>query len=209
MSDRLRLRAGVIITLGMLLLGSAYAAPQTQDQPRVLFKTSEGRFVAELYPQKAPASVENFLRYVREDFYAGTIFHRVISGFVIQGGGYTADFQRKPTHPPIENEAGNGLRNERGTLAMARSRDPDSATSQFYINLADNEFLNRRSASAAGAGYTVFGKIVEGMEVVDAIAGTETGPAGPFPQDVPQPAIVILDVQVLQNDTAAEGGQAK
>ncbi|MDN5849510.1 MAG: peptidylprolyl isomerase [Nitrococcus sp.] len=192
----------------MLLVGSALAAPQTQDEPRVLFITSEGRFVAELYPQKAPASVKNFLRYVREDFYAGTIFHRVISGFVIQGGGYTTDFQRKPTHPPIENEAGNGLRNERGTLAMARSRDPDSATSQFYINLADNEFLNRRSASAAGAGYAVFGKIVAGMEVVDEIASTETGPAGPFPQDVPQPAIVILDIRVLQTDAAPEVGEA-
>ncbi|MDN5871331.1 MAG: peptidylprolyl isomerase [Nitrococcus sp.] len=192
----------------MLLLGSALAAPRTQDQPRVLFKTSEGRFVAELYPRKAPASVKNFLRYVREDFYAGTIFHRVISGFVIQGGGYTAELQRKPTHAPIENEAGNGLRNERGTLAMARSRDPDSATSQFYINLVDNPALNRRSASAAGAGYAVFGKIVEGMDVVDKIASSETGPAGPFPRDVPQPAIVILDIQVLQTDSAPEGGQA-
>lgn len=207
MPDFLRLRAVLFFWLGVLLLGPALAAPQAQDPPRVLFTTSEGRIVAELYPQKAPATVDNFLRYVREGFYDGTIFHRVISGFVIQGGGYTEDFQRKPTHPPIENEADSGLRNERGTLAMARTADPDSATSQFFINLADNEALNRRSASPAGAGYAVFGKVVEGVRVLDEIANTETGPAGPFPRDVPRPAIVILDVQVLQNGPAA--GQAQ
>lgn len=209
MPDLLRLRAVVIFWLGMLLVGSALAAPQVQSQSRVLFITSEGRFIVELYPQQAPATVNNFLRYVREGFYKGTIFHRVIPDFVIQGGGYTTDFQQKPTHPPIENEAGNGLGNERGTIAMARTSDPDSATSQFYINLADNEALNRRSGWAAGAGYAVFGKVVEGMRVVDKIARTETGPAGPFPQDVPQPPIVIRDVQVLQNGPAADPGQVR
>lgn len=209
MPNLLSARAVMIFWLGMLLIGPALAALQAQSQPRVLFNTSEGHFIVELYPRKAPATVKNFLRYVREGFYNGTIFHRVISGFVIQGGGYTPDFQEKPTHPPIKNEAGSGLRNERGTIAMARTRDPDSATSQFFINLANNEALNRRSASAAGAGYTVFGKVVQGMNVVDDIGGSPTGSAGPFPQDVPQPAIVILNVQVLQNNSAADAGQAR
>ncbi|MCO6439831.1 MAG: peptidyl-prolyl cis-trans isomerase [Nitrococcus mobilis] len=209
MPDRLRRRVVLLISLSLLLLGPMLAAAPAQNAPRVLFETSAGRFVAELYPQQAPMTVKNFLRYVREGFYDGTIFHRVISGFVIQGGGYTADFERKPTHSPIKNEADNGLRNERGTLSMARTRDPDSATSQFFINLADNAALNRRSASAAGAGYAVFGKVVEGMDVIDEIAQTETGSAGPFPRDVPRPAIVILDVQVLQNGSAAEASQAR
>lgn len=209
MPNLLSVRAVMILWLGMLLIGPALAAPQAQSQPRVLFNTSAGHFVVELYPQKAPATVDNFLRYVREGFYNGTIFHRVIPGFVIQGGGYTADFQEKPTHPPIKNEAGNGLHNARGTIAMARTRDPDSAASQFFINLADNKALDRRSASAAGAGYAVFGQVVQGMNVVDDIAGSPTGSAGPFPQDVPQPAIVILNVQVLQNGSAADAGQAR
>ena len=198
MTDRLGLRAILIASLGMLLLGPALAASQAQSRPRVAFNTSEGRFTVELYPENAPKTVDNFLRYVREGFYDGTIFHRVISGFVIQGGGYTAEFQRKSTHPPIVNEADNGLPNERGTLSMARTRDPNSATSQFFINLADNDTLNRRSAANAGAGYAVFGKVVEGMETIDEIAHTETGAAGPFPRDVPRPAIVILDTQVQQ-----------
>lgn len=209
MAERFRLRVVLLVSLSLLLFGSALVAAPAQSPPRVLFDTSAGRFVAELYPQKAPATVKNFLRYVREGFYEGTIFHRVISGFVIQGGGYTADFERKPTHPPIKNEADNGLRNERGTLAMARTPDPDSATSQFFINLVDNATLNRHSASVVGAGYAVFGKVVEGMNVIDAIAQAETGSAGPFPQDVPRPAIVIRDVQVLENGSAAEASQAR
>ncbi|HET8701259.1 MAG TPA: peptidylprolyl isomerase [Nitrococcus sp.] len=210
MPDLFRARAMMILWLGGLLLaGPALAAPQAQSQPRVFFNTSDGHFVVELYPQKAPATVKNFLRYVREGFYNGTIFHRVIPGFVIQGGGYTAKFQEKPTHPPIKNEAGNGLRNERGTIAMARTSDPDSATSQFFINLTDNEALNRRSDSPAGAGYAVFGKVVEGMNTVNDIADSPTGPGGPFPQDVPQPPVVILDAHVLQNGSTVGTGQAQ
>ncbi len=209
MPHRFRRRVVLFVSLGLVLLGAMLATAAAQAAPRVLFKTSGGRFVVELYPQQAPKTVENFLRYVREDFYDGTIFHRVISGFVIQGGGYTADFERKPTHSPIKNEADNGLRNARGTLSMARTNDPDSATSQFFINLVDNAALDRRSASAAGAGYAVFGKVVEGINVIDAIAQTETGSAGPFPRDVPRPAIVIRDVQLLENGSAAEAGQAR
>lgn len=193
MPDLLRLRALGIFWLSLLLLSPALAAPQAQEQPRVLFVTSEGNFIAELYPQKAPVAVKNFLRYVRADFYDGTIFHRVVGGFVIQGGGYTPDFQRKPTPPPIENKAGSGL-DVRGTLAMTLDRDPDSVTSQFFINLRSNPGPNH---SPSRAGYTVFGKIVEGMHVVDKIARTETGPAGPFPRAIPRPAVVILDMQIL------------
>lgn len=201
-------RAVGILWFGMLLIGPALAAPPAQNSTQVSFNTGEGHFVVELYPQKAPATVKNFLRYVREGFYNGTIFHRVIPGFVIQGGGYTADFQEKPTRPPIKNEADNGLRNERGTIAMARTHDPDSATSQFFINLANNKALNRRSASAAGAGYAVFGKVVQGMSVVNDIADSPTGSVGAF-SDVPQPPVVILNVQVLPNGAAAGAGQAR
>ena len=207
MTDRLRRRAVWIGLLGLLLLGPTLAASQAQTRPRVAFNTSEGRFIVELYPEKAPKTAKNFLRYVREGFYDGTIFHRVISGFVIQGGGYTAEYELKPTRPPIVNEADNGLPNERGTLSMARTRDPHSATSQFFINLADNDTLNRRSASYAGAGYAVFGKVVQGMETIDEIAHAQTGPAGPFRGDAPQPAIVILDAQVQQAGSADAAGQ--
>lgn len=183
-------------------------APAAEDHPRVRMQTSMGDIVLELDAEKAPRSVENFLRYVREGFYDGTIFHRVIAGFVIQGGGFTADYNKKPTHAPILNEADNGLRNERGTIAMARTFEPHSATSQFYINLKDNAFLDHKNATPRGFGYAVFGHVVKGMDVVDAIARVETGAAGPFPQDAPRQPVIIKDVELLDakasNDTEAQ-----
>lgn len=183
---------------GVLLLLAALAGPAAAAAgERVAFETSDGRFVVQLDPAKAPKTVANFLRYVRAGFYKGTIFHRVVPGFVIQGGGYTVDFKRKPTRAPIPDEAGNGLKNLRGTIAMARTADPDSATSQFFINLADNRFLDRRSNTPAGAGYAVFGRVVSGMKTVARIAATPTGAGGPFPRDVPVHPVVIRSVTLL------------
>jgi peptidyl-prolyl cis-trans isomerase A (cyclophilin A) len=164
-----------------------------QANPQVLIKTSEGEIVVELYPEKAPKSVANFLQYVDEDHYAGTIFHRVISGFMIQGGGFGEDFydgnlQTRKTRPPIEIESKNGLKNDRGTIAMARTGNPNSATSQFYINVVDNASLNYPGHD--GHGYTVFGKVIEGMDVVDRIRDVPTGTLGPF-QDVPKTPVLI------------------
>jgi len=166
--------------------------------PRVLFKTSMGDFTIELYPDKAPKSVENFLQYVRDRYYDGTVFHRVIDGFMVQGGGFTADLRQKPTRAPIVNEANNGLSNLRGTVAMARTNDPNSATAQFFFNVVDNQRLDYVSAENGYTwGYTVFGKVVEGMDVVDLIKATETGPGGPFPKDVPKTAVVIQSAELL------------
>jgi cyclophilin family peptidyl-prolyl cis-trans isomerase len=151
------------------------------------FKTSKGIFKVQLFDKQAPLSVENFLRYVDEGFFDGTIFHRVIAGFMIQGGGLTADLKDKKGHEPIKNEATNGLKNKRGTLAMARTNDINSATSQFFINLVDNDFLDNK---AGNYGYAVFGRVDSGMEVVDAIAAVKTGNQGRY-QDVPTEAVVI------------------
>lgn len=167
------------------------------QNPKVLLETNKGSITLELYPDKAPKTVENFLSYVKEGFYDGTIFHRVIPNFMIQGGGMTADMKQKPTHDPIANEAENGLKNERGTLAMARTSDPHSATAQFFINLVDNEFLNFRNKSPQGWGYVVFGKVIEGMDVVDEIAQVKTGSHGPY-KDVPQEPIVIKQAKLLE-----------
>lgn len=161
--------------------------------PMVLMSTSMGDIKIELYPDRAPITVENFLGYVRDGFYDGTIFHRVIPGFMVQGGGFTPDMNQKPTKDPIKNEADNGLKNEKGTIAMARTNVVDSATSQFFINQANNDFLNH---SSRDFGYTVFGKVVEGMDVVDSIAAARTGSVGMF-QDVPEEAIVIKSVKVV------------
>ena len=181
----------------LLVCGLLAATAAVWAGPRVALETDLGRIVIELDPERAPRTVDNFLRYVREGFYDGTVFHRVVPGFVIQGGGYTARLERKPTHGPVPNESDNGLSNRRGTVAMARTRDPDSATSQFFINLADNVFLDHRPPMARPSGYTVFGRVVEGMEVVDAIARRPTGPAGSFPQDVPRPPVVIRSARLL------------
>jgi peptidyl-prolyl cis-trans isomerase A (cyclophilin A)/peptidyl-prolyl cis-trans isomerase B (cyclophilin B) len=183
------------------VLAAAFAAPVLAANPQVEFDTTAGKVRVELFPDAAPKTVANFLDYVKAKHYDGTQFHRVISGFMIQGGGFTPDFKQKPTKPPvaIESEATSkaGLMNVAGTLAMARTGDPNSATAQFFINVADNKFLNFRSADAQGYGYTVFGKVVEGMDVVDKIAKAPTGSGGPFPKDVPVDKIVINKAVVV------------
>ena len=160
------------------------------SNPLVLLETSSGEILIELFPDKAPKTVENFLGYVDGGFYENTIFHRVIKGFMIQGGGYGPRMDEKPTREPIENEADNGLKNERGTLAMARTADPHSASAQFFINLTDNDFLNHTGKDASGWGYCVFGKVSEGMAVVDAIAKVKTGAKG-MHDDVPVDMVLI------------------
>ena len=160
-----------------------------QEAPRVKFVTSAGDFVVELYPDKAPKTVANFLQYVRDKHYDGTLFHRVIDNFMVQGGGYDGKYQQKPTRPPVVLEASNGLKNEVGTIAMARTSDPNSATSQFFINVTNNAKLN--APSPDGFGYTVFGKVVSGSETIQKIKSTATGAAGPFPSDVPKTPILI------------------
>ncbi len=167
------------------------------DHPIVTMQTSKGTIVLELYPEKAPKTVANFLSYAKSGFFDGTIFHRVIPNFMIQGGGFTPDMHQKPTQAPIEIESDNGLRNERGTIAMARTSDPDSATAQFFINLKDNGFLNYSAPTPQGWGYAVFGKVVEGMDVVDAIAQVPTGSRG-MHQDVPLEPVVIEKVTVKE-----------
>nr|WP_279343625.1 peptidylprolyl isomerase [Variovorax terrae] len=161
--------------------------PAVSGAPRVRLGTSMGDIVFELYPDKAPQSVENFLQYVREHQYEGTVFHRVIDGFMIQGGGFTADLREKSTRAPIPLEAANGLRNERGTLAMARTSNPHSATAQFFINVRDNEALN---AKGAADGYAVFGRVIAGMDVVDSIRTVPTASRSPY-HNVPVTPVVI------------------
>jgi cyclophilin family peptidyl-prolyl cis-trans isomerase len=177
----------------LLMCGSALAA-----NPQVEVKTTLGPIVVELYPDKAPRTVENFLQYVKSGFYKGTIFHRVIPGFMAQGGGFDRSFTQKPTREPVGIESANGLKNETGTVAMARTRDPNSATAQFFINVADNEFLNYTAPTMRGYGYTVFGRVVKGMDVVDKIIRVPTGKGGPFPTDVPQQEVVIEDAAILE-----------
>lgn len=168
-----------------------------ETNPRVQIKTSQGDIVIELYQDKAPKSVANFLEYIKSGFYDGTIFHRVIPSFMIQGGGMLPDMSEKPTRSPIKNEADNGVKNDKGTLSMARTSNPDSATSQFFINLKDNDFLDYRAKTPQGWGYAVFGKVTEGMDVVEAIAKVSTGSSGPH-QDVPRDPIVIEKAAVLE-----------
>lgn len=171
------------------------------DNPAVSMETSKGTIVIELYADKAPASVENFLLYVNDGAYDGTIFHRVIKGFMNQGGGFTPDLKKKSAkYPPIKNEADNGLKNKRGTVAMARTMEPNSATNQFFINTADNAFLDHKDRSTRGWGYTVFGKVTDGMDVVEAIATTRTGPRGQFRSDVPLETIEIISVKVIEEE---------
>lgn len=160
---------------------------------KAIMETSLGTITLELNEEKAPETVRNFAEYARSGHYDGTIFHRVIDGFMIQGGGFTKSMDQKPTRDPIRNEAMNGLRNDRGTIAMARTMIVDSATSQFFINLVDNDFLNFTSPTSQGFGYAVFGKVTDGMSVVDAIAKVKTGFSGPH-QNVPEDPIVIKKV---------------
>lgn len=164
--------------------------------PVVEMRTSAGTITLELYPDRAPKTVDNFLSYVRRGFYDGTIFHRVVPGFVIQGGGFTTEMIKKETEPPIENEADNGLRNLRGTICMARTNDPHSATSQFFINTRDNAPLDFRERSLRGWGYAVFGKVIDGMDVIDQIEGVQTTSRDGY-QDVPVEPVVIESVRVV------------
>ncbi|AEK59096.1 peptidyl-prolyl cis-trans isomerase [Acidithiobacillus caldus] len=164
------------------------------DGTQVVLHTNHGDITIALAADEAPQTVANFLRYVDDGFFDETIFHRVIPGFMIQGGGFTADMSQKRTHEPIRNEADNGLKNARGTLAMARTSDPHSATAQFFINLTDNEFLDFKSASGNGWGYAVFGRVVDGMDVVDAIAKVATGNRG-MHQDVPKESVIITKAE--------------
>jgi peptidyl-prolyl cis-trans isomerase A (cyclophilin A) len=173
---------------------SATPAKQETRNVTVIIETSMGSITAELDADKAPLSVSNFLAYADQKFYDGTIFHRVIPGFMAQGGGFTADMNQKPTQKPVKNEAGNGLKNARGTLAMARTSVVDSATAQFFINLVDNSFLNHSAPTPQGFGYAVFGKVTAGMDVVDQIAKVPTGNSGPF-QNVPSKPVTILSVR--------------
>ena len=166
-------------------------------KPKVYFKTNVGDFTIELEPEKAPQTVANFLQYVRDGHYDGMIFHRVIKAFMIQGGGFDTSYNKKPTREPIPNEADNGLSNERGTIAMARTGDPHSATNQFFINVKFNGFLNYRSKTQQGWGYTAFGRVIDGMNIVGRISRMETGPGGPFPTDVPQKQVVIEKVKII------------
>ncbi|SFF06427.1 peptidyl-prolyl cis-trans isomerase A (cyclophilin A)/peptidyl-prolyl cis-trans isomerase B (cyclophilin B) [Nitrosomonas sp. Nm166] len=161
---------------------------------KVEMRTNVGNVVFELYPDKAPKTVANFLQYVENGFYKNTIFHRVIPNFMIQGGGFDTTFNQKPTQPPIQNEAANGLKNEIGTIAMARTPDPHSATAQFFINVANNAFLNYKAPNQSGYGYTVFGKVINGMDVVHKIASIPTGSGGPFSSDVPKSSVIIEDM---------------
>jgi peptidyl-prolyl cis-trans isomerase A (cyclophilin A) len=173
------------------------ASAQKAPNPTVIIDTSEGAITVELFRDKAPKTVENFLAYVKSGFYQGTIFHRVIRGFMIQGGGYTTDMKKKPTQAPIQNEAANGLSNSRGTLAMARTSEVNSATAQFFINTVDNTRLDHRGNTPEAFGYAVFGKVTKGMEVLDKIEMASTGPRGSL-ENVPLKAIVIKDVHLKE-----------
>jgi peptidyl-prolyl cis-trans isomerase A (cyclophilin A)/peptidyl-prolyl cis-trans isomerase B (cyclophilin B) len=192
----LKLTRLFLLTTAAVVPSGALAA-----DPQVDLRTSAGTIRIELYPAKAPKTVENFLQYVKDGHYNGTVFHSVIDGFMIQGGGFEASFKQKATRKPIANEAkaavSAGLKNDVGTLAMARTSDPDSATAQFFINVNDNAFLNSGDPKGDGVGYAVFGKVVSGMDVVTKIAKTPTGSGGPFPRDVPRPAVVIEQASIV------------
>ena len=181
-----------LLACAALVLGTALpAAAQKTTAPRVKLETSMGNIVLELDAQKAPKTVANFVQYVKDKHYDGTVFHRVIDGFMIQGGGFTADMQQKPTRAPIQNEADNGLKNLPLTVAMARTMEPHSASAQFFINVADNRSLNHTQPTLNGWGYAVFGKVVAGADVVDKIRQVRTGNRGMF-QDVPTTPVTII-----------------
>ena len=163
--------------------------------PVVEVTTNHGTFTIQLDPAKAPKSVDNFLRYVDSKHYDGTVFHRVIPTFMIQGGGFDQKLEKRPVQAPIQNEADNGLKNTRGTVAMARTNDPHSATSQFFVNVTDNAFLDHQTKSGPGWGYTVFGKVTGGMDAVDKIKAVKTGEMGPFSKDAPQTLVMITSVR--------------
>ena len=192
------------VVAALALLVSIAAGAADAANPRVEIKTGMGAIVVELDPAKAPLTVENFLQYVKAGHYDGTIFHRVMPGFIIQGGGFTPEFKEKPARKPVRNEAANGLPNAAGTIAMARTPDPHSATAQFFINVADNRTLNFRFPTADGYGYAVFGKVVKGMDVVNRIVKVRTGP-GPAPhENVPVKPVVIESARVVGSKPATQ-----
>jgi len=192
----MKIKLFVVISV-LVTLVTAGVDMAAAGNPKVEMETSKGKFVIELYPEKAPDTVKNFLNYVDTKFYDGTIFHRVIPKFMIQGGGFTADMKRKSAGAPIKNEADNGLNNDRGTIAMARTNDPHSATAQFFINTVNNDFLNHKSKTQQGWGYVVFGKVVTGMDVVDAISSAKTVMRGMY-RDVPAEIIEIRSTVVMK-----------
>lgn len=201
------------VFVSMLMIGVAAGVAtgkpaQNQAHPRVELQTSMGRIVLELFPLKAPETVSSFLQYVEAGYYDGTIFHRVIPDFMIQGGGFTPEMSQKTTRAPVQNEADRALKNERGTVAMARTGDPHSATAQFFINLVDNPHLDHRAKNTQGWGYTAFGRVVEGMAVVDAIARVPTKNAG-MHQNVPVEPVVIRNAQRLSGDAEPEAERKK
>jgi peptidyl-prolyl cis-trans isomerase A (cyclophilin A) len=189
----------LLVSLGLLTPPAVLAQTQPSQQPKVRISTNMGDFEAELYADKAPKTVANFVQYVQDKHYDGTIFHRVIAGFMVQGGGYDAQYREKKTRPPVAHEGRQalaaGLKNTTGTLAMARTNDPQSATAQFFINVVDNAFLD---PSFQSFGYTVFGKVTSGMDVVQKIRNTPTGAGGPFPTDVPRTPVVIQSITLLK-----------
>jgi len=190
------------LTLSFLMCFVLTAQAQPTN-PQVKFITSAGEFTVEVYPDKTPKTVENFLSYVRDGHYNGTLFHRVINNFMVQGGGYDTKYNEKNTRPPIKHEgaeakANGGLRNTVGTLSMARTNNPHSASAQFFINVKDNDFLDHQSTTSQGWGYVAFGKVISGMDVVNRIKAMPTGPGGPFPTDVPQTPVVIQSVTLVK-----------
>lgn len=189
--------------LSMILLCTSAWAQAHSARPQVEMQTNEGDIIVELYPDKAPKTVANFLHYVTSGFYDGTVFHRVVKDFVVQGGGFDQDLKWRQPGDPIPNEADNGLTNEIGTIAMAHARDPNSATSQFFFNIESNKFLNHYSKDPAYYGHCVFGKIVKGLDVVKKISNIQTGAGGSFDSDVPVKPIVVYKVAVLPEATEA------
>ena len=188
---RLSVLLALVVAAGTMMSDQTETQADEAASPLVTLETSHGSIAIALEPEAAPETVANFVQYVRDGHYDGTIFHRVIAGFMIQGGGYTERYQQVKTRAPIQNEAPDAPGNDRGTIAMARTADPHSATAQFFVNVVDNDFLNHTAKTARGWGYAAFGRVVDGMETVDRIAALQTGPGGPFPSDVPKEAVVI------------------
>jgi len=187
----------IVVLAALVSLVAAGGIMAAEGNPKVEMETSKGKMVIELFPEKAPETVKNFLNYVETKYYDGTIFHRVIPKFMIQGGGFTSDMKQKSAGAPIKNEADNGLKNDRGTIAMARTGDPHSATAQFFINSVNNDFLNHKSKTQQGWGYVVFGKVIAGMDIIDAISASKTVTRGRF-RDVPAETIEIISARVLK-----------
>jgi len=186
----------MLSAVALICLMAGIACAEGKKNPVVTIETTLGNVKIELFEKEAPVSVKNFLDYTKSGFYTGTVFHRVIPGFMVQGGGFTADRTQKPTGAPIKNEAANGLKNDRGTVAMARTSDPDSATSQFFINVVSNNMLNRPNPD--GAGYAVFGKVVGGMDVVDKIVAVKTSSANMMFQNIPDTPVIVKSVKVAR-----------